>query len=132
MRYMSERGAPSSSVASLNPIRPVLVDGQRLTLGDVAAVARRNQPVVLSDDPAVRMAIDASVELNRDLLARGVPMYGITTGFGDSVNRQIGPDKAAELQEHLVRFLGNGTGASTPVSTARAAVLIRANTLARG
>src|SRR6202011_5252159 len=107
-------------------------DGQRLTLQDVAAVARRNQPVALTDDPAVRMAMAASVELNRDLLARGVPMYGITTGFGDSVHRQISPDKAVELQEHLVRFLGNGTGAITPESTARAAVLIRANTLARG
>jgi phenylalanine ammonia-lyase len=129
---MSERHATASSVASLDPIRPVVVDGQRLTLADVAAVARHNQPVALTDDPAVRMAIESSLALNRDLMARGVPLYGITTGFGDSVNRQISPDKAVELQAHLVRFLGNGTGATTPVSTARAAVLIRANTLARG
>ena len=108
------------------------MDGQRLSLEDVAAVARRKVPVVLTGDPAVRAAIDASVALNCDLMTRGVPLYGITTGFGDSVQRQISPDVAAELQEHLVRFLGNGAGETTPLSTARAAVLIRANTLARG
>jgi phenylalanine ammonia-lyase len=129
---MSEHRRSASSVASLDPIGTVLVDGRRLTLADVAAVARRRQPVALTHDPAVRMAIESSVALNRDLVARGVPVYGITTGFGDSVHRQISPDKAAELQEHLVHFLGNGTGAITPLSTARAAVLIRANTLARG
>jgi phenylalanine ammonia-lyase len=132
MLNMSERQETAPAVAGRDPIRPVLVDGQRLTLENVVAVARRNQPVALTDDPAIRMAIESSVALNDDLMTRGVPEYGITTGFGDSVRRQISPDKAAELQEHLVRFLGNGTGATTPVSTARAAVLIRANSLARG
>jgi histidine ammonia-lyase len=53
---------------------------------------------------------------------------GLVTRFAD----RSAPDQAAELQEHLVRFLGNGTGAATSVSTALAAVLILANSLARG
>jgi histidine ammonia-lyase/phenylalanine ammonia-lyase len=110
----------------------VVLDGRRLTLDHVVSVARSGAPVELSADPGVRDAIEASRHLKHDLIARGVPLYGITTGFGDSVRRQIAPERAVELQEHLVRFLGAGTGPTTPVDIARAVVLVRANTLARG
>src|SRR5918992_319627 len=81
---------------------PVVVDGRSLTLDDVAAVAR-GAPVALPDDASVRRAIDASRKLKLELIARGVPLYGITTGFGDSVHRQISPAKADRLQANLVR-----------------------------
>jgi len=110
---------------------PVLVDGHHLTLADVDAVAR-GAPVALVSDPSIRRAIEASRRLKLELIARGVPLYGITTGFGDSVHRQIAPSKADRLQLHLIRGLGAGTGNFTPESTARAVVLIRANSLVRG
>ena len=118
--------------ANDGPRSAVVVDGQHLSLDDVAAVARLGTTVTLSDDPAVLEGIEASVMLNRRLIAEGVPLYGITTGFGDSVGRQISPEKAAALQEHAVRMLGNGTGPTTPVDAARAVMLIRANNSARG
>src|SRR5437879_4826194 len=104
----------------------VLVDGHSLSLEDVEAVAR-GAPVALPDDPRIRAAIDASRKLKLDLIERGVPLYGITTGFGDSVHRQIAPSKADRLQMHLIRGLGAGTGVATPEATARAVVLVRAN-----
>ena len=110
---------------------PVRVDGHHLTLDDVAAVAR-GAPVALPDDASARKAIEASRKLKLDLIERGVPLYGITTGFGDSVHRQISPAKADELQAFLVRGLGAGTGEATPEAAARAIVLIRANSLVRG
>ncbi len=110
---------------------PVLVDGRSLTLEDVGAVAR-GAPVALPGDPEIRRAIEASRHLKLELIGRGVPLYGITTGFGDSVHRQIAPSKADLLQLHLIRGLGNGTGALTPEATARAVVLVRANSLVRG
>jgi histidine ammonia-lyase/phenylalanine ammonia-lyase len=112
--------------------RAVAVDGGHLSLDQVVAVAREGWMAALHDDPAVRTAIEASRRLNLDFIATGVPLYGITTGFGDSVHRQIAPDKAAELQRHLVDTLGNGTGPTLPDESARAVVLIRANNLARG
>jgi histidine ammonia-lyase/phenylalanine ammonia-lyase len=112
--------------------RTVSVDGSHLTLEQIAAVARDRATAALAADPDVRSAIQASRALNLDFVATGVPMYGITTGFGDSVHRQIAPDKALELQSHLVRMLGNGTGPTLPDDSARAVVLIRANNLARG
>jgi histidine ammonia-lyase/phenylalanine ammonia-lyase len=48
------------------------------------------------------------------------------------VARQVAPSKAVPLQEYLVEGLGAGTGRTLPRDTARAVVLIRANTLARG
>jgi phenylalanine ammonia-lyase len=110
----------------------VTVDGRHLSLDDVAAVARLHAPVRLSPDPAVREAISASRATALRHIAAGEPIYGVTTGFGDSAHRQIGRDRVRVLQERLVECLGQGTGAVTPEATARAVVLIRANTLARG
>ena len=112
--------------------QPVTIDGEHLSLDDVAAVARLDAPARLSSDPAVTARIDAARDLRRSLVDDGLPLYGITTGFGDSVHRQIGPDQAGDLQDHLIRFLGCGTGPAASVDSARAVTLIRANTLARG
>ncbi|HEV8623753.1 MAG TPA: aromatic amino acid ammonia-lyase [Acidimicrobiia bacterium] len=109
-----------------------MLDGSSLTIDGVAAVAREQAPVRLTSAPAVRRALQASLSRRRALTTSGIPVYGITTGFGDSVNRQIPPAAAAALQEHLVRFLGNGTGPHAPLDAARAAVVIRANSLVRG
>ena len=110
----------------------VVLDGTTLTLDDVAAIARDHASVRLSAAPAVRRTLRASLARRRALTASSVPLYGITTGFGDSVHRQISPVAAAALQEHLVRFLGNGTGPPTPRDVTRAVMAIRANSLARG
>ena len=112
--------------------KPVQLDGYCLTLDEVAAVARHGIDVVLSSDPAVRRAIEESRTLRQDLMATGRPLYGVTTGFGDSVSHQIGADRAGQLQERLLNFLGNGTGPPAEVAVARAVVLLRANSLARG
>jgi histidine ammonia-lyase/phenylalanine ammonia-lyase len=131
VEYVTDR-ARVAAVAPIDPAPSFVVDGRSLTLDGVAAVARHGTPVTLSTDRAVRDAISSSRSLCLDLLERGVPLYGITTGFGDSVHRQIAPARSRELQEHLIRDLGHGTGATTPTDAARAVVLIRANALARG
>jgi histidine ammonia-lyase/phenylalanine ammonia-lyase len=110
----------------------VEIDGRTLTLDAIAAVARGGARVRLVPDPRVRSTIEASLNLRQRLTAAGVPLYGITTGFGDSVQRQIGSPQAFELQSHLIHFLGAGTGALTPENAVRAVMLIRANNLARG
>jgi histidine ammonia-lyase/phenylalanine ammonia-lyase len=110
----------------------VVLDGRSLTLAEVVAVSRHGAPVMLSEDPRDRAGIDSSRDLVRSLVQRDVPIYGVTTGFGDSVHRQIAAERAPRLQHNLIQFLGCGTGPTTPVPTARAVTLIRANSLARG
>jgi histidine ammonia-lyase/phenylalanine ammonia-lyase len=112
--------------------RVVRIDGDSLTLREVLAVARGAAQVALSPRPEVRERIEASMRLNRELIAEGIPIYGVTTGVGDSVHRQVAPDRAALMQRYLIRKNGCGTGPTLPVDAARAVVLVRANCLAKG
>src|SRR5919112_2009528 len=65
-------------------------------------------------------------------IAHEVPIYGVTTGFGDSAHRQISPSKTARLQQNMLRFLSSGTGQLAPPEVTRATMLLRANCLAKG
>lgn len=113
-------------------IRTVFLDGESLTLEEVNAVARYGAAVELNPDPQVREHIQASCDLNERLLKAGLPVYGVTTGFGDSVNRQVGLDKAYRVPEFEIRKNGCGRGPYLPEEQARAVVLARTNCLVRG
>lgn len=111
----------------------VELDGAGLSPRTVAAAARRGGDgtrVTLGAEAVERMR--ASVALKESLLAREVPIYAVTTGFGDSCVRQISPDKAHELQRNLVLYHLNGVGPAAVPAVARAAMIIRANALAKG
>ncbi len=86
--------------------------------------------VALSTDAA--RAVRDCRDLRLRLTASGSPIYGVTTGFGDSADRQISVSAAARLQENLLRFLGCGTGPLAAPEVTRLAILLRANCLARG
>jgi histidine ammonia-lyase/phenylalanine ammonia-lyase len=106
------------------------LDGSSLTIGDALDVARRRRTVLLADRAAE--AVRACRELKMSLIADEVPIYGITTGLGDSAHRQVSSGKTARLQQNLIRFLGCGTGPTTPREVVRVAMLLRANCLAKG
>ena len=106
------------------------LDGASLTIRDALEVARGNRSVRLSEH-AVE-AVRASCSLKHDLIAQEIPIYGVTTGFGDSAHRQISPDKTARLQQNILRFMGVGTGPIAPPEVARATMVLRANCLAKG
>lgn len=112
--------------------RTVLLDGENLTLEEVDAVARHGAAVELHPNPKVRERIQASCDLNERMLQAGLPVYGVTTGFGDSVNRQVGLDKAYRVPEFEIRKNGCGRGPYLPEQQARAVVLARTNCLVRG
>lgn len=109
------------------------LDGGSLTPADVAVAARGAAGPVrahLAEEAAERMR--ASVALKDSLLAQDLPIYGVTTGFGDSCVRQISQDKAHDLQRNLVLYHLNGVGPAAGEDVARATLLIRANALSRG
>lgn len=106
------------------------LDGSSLTLEDVVAAAREGAECTLAGAAVER--IEASRRFKDELIEQEIPIYGVTTGFGDSANRQISPRKAATLQRNMIRFLGSGTGPLAPEDVARATLLLRANCLAKG
>ena len=106
------------------------LDGATLSIGDALEVSRRSRAVRLGDRAAA--AVRAACELKRTLIAEEIPIYGVTTGLGDSAHRQVSGAKTAELQRNLLRFLGCGTGPIAPPEVVRVAMLLRANCLAKG
>jgi histidine ammonia-lyase/phenylalanine ammonia-lyase len=106
------------------------IDGSSLSIDDALEVAGGGRRVVLS--VGATRAVRDSHELRVSLIAQGSPIYGVTTGFGDSADRQINESASALLQENLVRFLGCGTGQLAAPEVTRVAMLLRANCLARG
>jgi histidine ammonia-lyase/phenylalanine ammonia-lyase len=108
------------------------LDGSSLDLAQVASIARRQGSTPVGIAPAAVAAMNESVLLKQELLDKQIPIYGVTTGFGDSCIRQISPDKASDLQRNLILYHLNGVGPIASEEVTRAAMLIRANCLSRG
>jgi histidine ammonia-lyase/phenylalanine ammonia-lyase len=106
------------------------LDGTNLTIDEAVSLARRGGHCTLL--PGAARRVEATRALKQDLIAREIPIYGVTTGFGDSAHRQISPAKAAQLQQNMLRFLGAGTGPVASPEVTRATMLMRANCLAKG
>ncbi|MEU2711956.1 aromatic amino acid ammonia-lyase [Streptomyces sp. NPDC007205] len=115
----------------MSTVLPLELDGAGLSPRAVAAAARRGGARAALSAAAVKR-MRASADLMDALLAQEVPVYAVTTGFGDSCVRQISPDKAHLLQRNLVLYHLNGVGPAAVPEVARATMLIRANALAKG
>jgi histidine ammonia-lyase len=108
----------------------VRLNGASLTSSEVVRVARRGAPVELSDDAADQIRL-ASAFVGR-IVQDEAPVYGINTGFGCLCNARISPGDLGRLQENLIMSHAVGVGRCFTEDEARAAVLVRANTLASG
>lgn len=97
----------------------------------VAEFARSSSMTLGIDADAVAR-MDASVAARDRLIATCRPIYGVTTGFGDSARFHISPDQAGVLQRNIIAYHLNGTGPAASADVVRATMLIRANCLARG
>jgi histidine ammonia-lyase len=65
-------------------------------------------------------------------LGRDLPIYGVTTGFGKLSDVRIAHDEIQQLQRNLLRSHACGVGEPLRESEVRAAILLRANSLAKG
>ena len=118
------------STAMTSP-HPLIIDGSSLTLEDVIDVARAMRSVALGDHARSRVAgsrawVDHVVE------HEAPTVYGINTGFGVFANRHIARQDAEQLSRNLILSHAVGVGDPLPEDAVRAAMLIRANTLAIG
>ncbi|HET6504597.1 MAG TPA: aromatic amino acid ammonia-lyase [Amycolatopsis sp.] len=109
-----------------------MLGNDTLTVENTARFARApaGTAVGIAEEAASRM--DGSVAVRDELISMRRPIYGVTTGFGDSAQYHLSPGKTTELQRNLVKYHLNGTGPSAPADVVRATMLIRANCLARG
>ncbi|HLY94049.1 MAG TPA: histidine ammonia-lyase [Gaiellaceae bacterium] len=109
----------------------IALTGDDLTVADVWAVAVEGVSASLAD--AARVKMRAARELVERVAHGGSEhTYGVNTGFGRFVSRSIPEELTEELQLRLLRSHACGVGEPYPGEIVRAAMLLRANTLAKG
>ncbi len=111
---------------------PVLFDGSRLSVDDVAALALRSRPAQLSPDAGFRARIARGASFLDRLLAEDGVVYGVTTGYGDSCTVAIPPALVHELPQHLYTYHGCGLGRFLTPQETRAVLAARLASLAQG
>ena len=117
--------------ASCPPEMPVTVGNRHLSLREVCAVAR-GAPLVLDAGAAFRQRIRNGAEVLANWIAAGNPVYGVTTGYGDSCTVTVPMEVLAQLPAHLVHYHGCGLGAYFDEPTSIAILVTRLNSLAMG
>ncbi|MFH0766025.1 MAG: histidine ammonia-lyase [Calditrichota bacterium] len=108
----------------------ITINGDNLDLDKVAAIARNGEKVEFAAE--ARQRIDASAALLQKLVKQGVAIYGVTTGIGEFARIRISPEMGGELQRRIIYSHAAGVGDPFPLEVVRAAMLLRANVLARG
>jgi histidine ammonia-lyase len=111
-------------------MKKLVLDGQPLTLGEIAAVALAGRPVEIA--PAAHKRVKAARAHIEQILATGQIVYGVNTGFGRLSDVRVPPESLEQLQVNLVRSHAGGLGEPLSEPEARAMLLLRANVLAKG
>jgi len=99
---------------------------------DVVAVAEGRARVQYRPDPRTRRLIQAGVAFVDKLWRGEDPLYGVTTGFGASVERPVPAALAVHLSKQLARFHGCGLGDIFSEEQTLAILAARLISLARG
>ena len=105
--------------------------GDDLTAEDVWAVAVERDAAELTDEARTKMRAARAV-VERAAHGASEHTYGVNTGFGRFVSKSIPEEQTAELQLRLLRSHACGVGEPYPDEVVRAAMLLRANALAKG
>ena len=127
----------------------ITLDGNSLTIEQLAAIAREGAPVQL--DPSTNEAVARSerliaevVDNYRKAYAAGTAApseYGVTTGFGEFKDKPIAPDDLEQLQRNLLLSHSVGVGENSdpddltnyfPAEVVRGALATRLNAFLRG
>jgi len=108
----------------------MLIDGKSLDLDGILKVSKDFEKVQLS--PMSFKKINQSSKFINKILEEKKIVYGINTGFGKLCNEVIPLESVSELQKNLLLSHAAGTGEPLAEMEVRAAILVRANSLAKG
>ena len=104
---------------------------QELTLADILAVGRKAAQVALA--PATRLMLaERRQQIEAAITEQAFPAYGFNRGFGHNVDLAVKEELLTDLQENLIISHSVGVGEAMDEEVVRTAMLLRANSLARG
>ena len=118
------------AIKSADQITEVVLGTSGLTFAEVIAVARFGAKVSISPDSVT--AINSSRQYIEEYAAGGIPVYGVSTGFGALANRHIDVKDRVQLQKSLIRSHAAGMGPAIEREVVRALILLRLRTMASG
>ena len=90
---------------------------------NVIAVAYRGERLRLG--PALEESVERGRALFERLIEQGVPCYGVTTGLGRLVSRELDPVAMRELPKNILRARAAAVGPPLPRPVARATMMLR-------
>lgn len=108
------------------------LDGHNLTVSALTDWAFQRTPMDVKITDETLSRVERSHHALLKLIESKLPIYGVTTGFGDSGSRTIPAHRSEELQRNLVSYLLCGSGPLLPVEASRATLAIRLNSFLRG
>ncbi|WP_235914170.1 HAL/PAL/TAL family ammonia-lyase [Curvivirga aplysinae] len=111
---------------------PVIFGEDEISIEDVFAISQRKRTAFLSETPAFVDKIKKGADFLDNKLQEDGVIYGVTTGYGDSVTRGVAVENAYELPIHLSRFHGCGLGKILSADQTRAVLAVRLASLCRG
>ncbi|KAJ7733549.1 L-Aspartase-like protein [Mycena maculata] len=128
--------------------KPVVLDGQTLSIAAVTAASRYNASVELGASPLLKDRVQRSRAILQKKVEEKSSVYGVSTGFGGSADTRT--DQPLVLGNALLQLLHAGVlpsstavpdalplldplhSSSMPESWVRGAILVRMNSLLRG
>src|SRR5204862_4953478 len=84
------------------------LNGQQLTLQQIADVAHGREQVVLADEARAR--VEQSRQVVQEIVTQGRTVYGVNTGFGKLSDVSIDRSDLIQFQLNLVSSLWCGLG----------------------
>ncbi|MFM1651375.1 histidine ammonia-lyase [Brevibacillus sp. B_LB10_24] len=108
----------------------ITLQGDKLTIEEVAAVARQHAQIALTNTAVDR--IQRSRRMVENMVEEQKVVYGITTGFGKFSDVLISREDVSRLQENLIMSHACGMGDPYPEEVVRAMMLLRVNALSKG
>src|SRR6478672_4586107 len=108
----------------------ITLNGRDLTVTQVVAAARHGETVALA--PEALAAMRRSRAIVQDVLARGEPVYGLTTGVGERKAYLHDPAERQRFNHRLVLNHRIAQGDAAPADVVRGAMLCLANSYAKG
>ena len=83
-------------------------------------------------DPSCRAAVEAGAAAIAAVVAKGVPIYGVNTGFGKLASVRIGDADLERLQTNLVLSHSAAVGEPLPPAVVRLVMALKVASLAQG
>jgi histidine ammonia-lyase len=108
----------------------ISLNGSDLTVTQVVAAARHGEPVTLT--PGAITAMRQSRTVVEEVLSKGDPVYGLTTGVGERKAFSLDPAQRQRFNQRLVLNHRVAQGGAAPADVVRGAMLCLANSYAKG